>query len=84
MKTCHYLDAKPRFIQMRNGQHRYEGILCRLEPKSRANLKACGRLKCMLCRPESKQQCSIEFADEHSYTFLNGYRTLLNCSAVCY
>ena len=77
MKTCTFRFARPRMS--------LEGLFCVQEPEARYDLSACGN--CALCYPnynmEHRQKTSVvDFSQAHAHTFVNGYRTILNCSAV--
>ena len=79
MKTCPFRYARPRTVQ--------EGLFCLQEPEARYELAACGN--CGLCYPlydmtyRTKKNI-VEFSQGHKHTFVNGYETILNGSAVCF
>ncbi|CAF1382717.1 unnamed protein product [Rotaria sordida] len=79
MKTCSFRYARPRTLN--------EGLFCIREPEARYELAACGN--CGLCYPQydmkyRSKKSIIEFSQAHKHTFLNGYQTILNCSASCH
>ncbi|CAF2184309.1 unnamed protein product [Rotaria magnacalcarata] len=79
MKTCSFRFARPRTLN--------EGLFCLQEPEARYELSACGN--CGLCYPQydmkyRTKKSIIEFSQSHRHTFINGYQTILNCSAVDY
>ncbi|CAF4652588.1 unnamed protein product, partial [Rotaria magnacalcarata] len=64
-----------------------EGLFCLQEPEARYELSACGN--CALCYPQYDRTYRVkksiaDFSQAHQHTFLNGYRAILNCSAVCF
>lgn len=77
LKTCSFRFARPRTMS--------EGLFCAQEPEARYELTACGN--CGLCYPQYDRshrtnKSVVEFSEAHQHTFLNGYRAILNCSAV--
>jgi hypothetical protein len=79
MKTCSFRLARPRASN--------EGLFCLQEPEARYELSACGN--CGLCHPQydrkyRSRKSIVEFSSTHQYTFLNGYQSILNCSAECH
>ena len=77
MKTCAFRYARPRSL--------HEGLFCLQKPEARYELVACGN--CGLCYPlydmtYRSKKFIIEFSQAHQHTFVNGYRAILNCSAV--
>jgi hypothetical protein len=77
MKTCSFRFARPRTI--------LEGLFCLQEPEARYELSACGN--CALCYPQynrehHRKKTVVDFSRAHAHTFVNGYQTILNCSAV--
>jgi len=76
MKTCSFRSAKPRSVD--------EGLFCIDEPDSRYGLLPCN--DCSLCLPSpdlASQQSKIRFGPQETFRFMNGYETILNCSANC-
>ena len=78
MKTCSFRFARPRTLN--------EGLFCLQEPEARYELIACGN--CGLCYPQYNmtyrlKKSIVEFSQGHQHTFVSGYQTILNCSAVC-
>ena len=71
MKTCAFRFARSRTMQ--------EGLFCLQEPEARYDLTACGN--CGLCYPRGRKSV-MKFSGAHRYRFLNGYESILNCSAV--
>lgn len=77
MKTCSFRHARPRTLQ--------EGLFCLYETEARYELAACGN--CGLCYPQydmkyRSKKSIVEFSQAHQHTFVNSYKTILNCSAV--
>ena len=77
MKTCSFRFARPRTI--------LEGLFCVQEPEARYELSPCGN--CALCYPQYSMEhrlkkSVVDFSQAHAHTFVNGYQTILNCSAV--
>lgn len=78
MKTCAFRFARPRMI--------LEGLFCIQEPEARYELSACGN--CALCYPRYNREhhrlnaSVVDFSQAYVHTFVNGFRTILNCSAV--
>ena len=77
LKTCSFRFARPRTMS--------EGLFCAQEPEARYELTACGN--CGLCYPQygrshRTNKSVVDFSEAHQHTFLNGYRAILNCSAV--
>ena len=77
LKTCSFRFARPRTMS--------EGLFCAQEPEARYELASCGN--CGLCHPQYDRshrtnKSVVEFSEAHQHTFLNGYRAILNCSAV--
>ncbi|CAF4999883.1 unnamed protein product, partial [Rotaria sp. Silwood1] len=76
MKTCSFRHARPRTM--------HEGLFCLQEPEARYELTACGN--CGLCYPQydmayRSKKFIVDFSQAHKHTFLNGYQSILNCSA---
>ncbi|CAF1203466.1 unnamed protein product [Adineta steineri] len=79
MKTCELRYARPRTMN--------EGLFCIEEPEASYELSEYGN--CGLCYPNydttyRTRKSIIEFSRAHKHTFLNGYQTILNCSASCH
>ena len=79
MKTCSFRFARPRSLN--------EGLFCSREPEARYELAECAN--CALCYPQYDmtyrlQKSIIKFSQAHTHTFVNGYKAILNCSAVCF
>ncbi len=77
MKTCSFRHARPRSLQ--------EGLFCLQEPEARYELEACAN--CALCYPLYDRQYRsrksvVDFNQSHQHTFVNGYKSILNSSAV--
>ncbi len=77
MKTCSFRFARPRSMN--------EGLFCIQTPEARYELVACGNRG--LCYPQydttyRAKKSVVEFNQAHQHTFVNGYQTILNCSAV--
>ena len=77
MKTCSFRFARPRTMN--------EVLFCVQEPGARYELTACGN--CGLCYPRydrkhRARKSVVEFSQAHKHTFVNGYQSILNCSAV--
>ena len=77
MKTCSFRYARPRTL--------HEGLFCIQEPEARYELAACGN--CGLCYPKydrtyRTRKSIVEFSQAHRHIFVNGYQSILNCSAV--
>ena len=77
MKTCSFRFARPRSL--------HEGLFCLQTPEARYELVACGN--CGLCYPQydmthRTNKYIVQFSQAHQHTFLNGYQSILNCSAV--
>ena len=77
MKTCSFRYARPRTLN--------EGLFCIQEPEARYELAACGN--CGLCYPKydrtyRSRKSIVEFSQAHRHIFVNGYQSILNCSAV--
>ena len=77
MKTCSFRYARPRTL--------HEGLFCIQEPEARYELAACGN--CGLCYPKydrtyRTRKAIVEFSQAHRHIFVNGYQSILNCSAV--
>jgi len=78
MKTCTFRGTQLRSIG--------EGLFCINEPEAKYGFLPCNN--CRLCLPSSsyisrRQQPLIQFNPSHKFRFLNGYQTILNCSADC-
>ncbi|CAF1520678.1 unnamed protein product [Adineta ricciae] len=79
MKTCSFRHARPRSMS--------EGLFCVQTPEARYELAACGN--CGLCYPQydmthREKKYIVEFSQAHTHSFVNGYKTILNCSASCH
>lgn len=77
MKTCVFRFARPRSMN--------EGLFCLQIPEARYELVACGN--CGLCYPQygmtyRTKKSVVEFSQAHKHIFVNGYQSILNCSAV--
>ena len=77
MKTCAFRFARPRSLR--------EGLFCLQTPEARYELVACDN--CGLCYSQydmthRTKKFIVEFSQAHSHTFVNGYQSILNCSAV--
>lgn len=79
MKTCSFRGAQPR--------SRHENLFCVNEPSSPYCFSPCNH--CSLCIPRYNLSCRerlgpmIQFGQTNGYTFVNGYKTLLNCPVNC-
>lgn len=71
MKTCHFRGGQPRSIN----HHKKEGILCEIEPSARYGMKPCDQ-----CQHHGR--LPIQYSENYSHQFCNGYKTILNCPAV--
>lgn len=79
MKTCSFRFARPRSFN--------EGLFCAQTPEARYELATCGN--CALCYPQYDmtyrvQKYIVKFSQTYEHTFVSGYRTILNCSAICH
>lgn len=80
MKTCSFRQAKPR--------SRHENLFCLDEPYSTYCFSPCNH--CSLCIPCYNPSCReragpmIQFNHTNGHTFVNGYKTLLNCPVNCH
>ncbi|CAF1439543.1 unnamed protein product [Rotaria sordida] len=79
MKTCEFRHARPRKLN--------EGLFCIEEPEARYELSSCDN--CGLCYPQydmtyRTKKSIVEFNRAHKHTFINGYQSILNCSASCH
>ena len=79
MKTCSFHQAKP--IE--------ETIFCMKSPEIHYSLSACNKPHCNCCHPiypriYPGQIEAVQFNLKEKYQFLNGYQSILNCSAVNY
>ena len=79
MKTCTFRYARPRTLN--------EGLFCLQEPEARYEFASCGN--CSLCYPQYDMTYRInksiaDFNQAHQHQFINGYRAILNCSAVSF
>lgn len=77
MKTCLLRFARPRLSS--------EGLFCLQTPEAGYELTACGN--CALCYPQydmryRTNKSIVQFSQTHRHTFVNGYQSILNCSAV--
>ena len=77
MKTCSFGGARPRTMN--------EGLFCLREPEARYDVSACNN--CGLCYPRNDsygrpRRSVVKYSQAHEYLCLNGYRIILNCSAV--
>jgi hypothetical protein len=76
MKTCSFRSAKSRSAD--------EGLFCIDEPDSRYGLLPCNN--CSLCVPSPDLACrqpNVRSGPHQTFRFMNGYETILNCSANC-
>ena len=77
MKTCSFRYARPHTLN--------EVLFCLQEPEARYKLAACDN--CGLCYPKydrmyRSRKSIVEFSQAHRHIFVNGYQSILNCSAV--
>ena len=77
MKTCSFRYARPRTLN--------ESLFCIQESEARYELAACGN--CGLCYPKydrtyRSRKSIVEFSQAHRHIFVDGYQSILNCSAV--
>ena len=77
MKTSSFRYARPRTLN--------EGLFSIQEPEARYELAACGN--CGLCYPKydrmyRSRKSIVEFSQAHRHIFINGYQSILDCSAV--
>ncbi|CAF3318596.1 unnamed protein product [Rotaria sp. Silwood2] len=82
MKTCSYRGAQS--IVATNDK----SLFCRNEPQVRYGITPCQQLSCCLCYPSYKltyrqQQPILQFGPSQEHSFINGYRSILNCPATC-
>ncbi|CAF3876419.1 unnamed protein product [Rotaria sordida] len=81
MKTCSYRGAQLSILDEKS-------LFCLSEPEARYDMSRCHQLSCCLCYPSYKlayrqQQPIIQFGSHQQHTFINGYRSILNCPATC-
>ncbi|CAF1164089.1 unnamed protein product [Rotaria sordida] len=82
MKTCSYRGAQPIIDDIP------KSLFCINEPQVRYALTQCNQLSCCLCYPWYKltyrqHHPIVQFGSNQQYTFINGYRSILNCPATC-
>ena len=74
MKTCSFRGAQPRSPT--------EGLFCNEhEPEARYQFHPCGQSNCYLCSHMNNNEIDFNLSPIHE--FINGYKTYLNCPAVC-
>ena len=87
MKTCNYQGTQPRSIDNKQQRDR-EGLLCQMEPNARYGMKPCRKKQCHLCLSEqhnfnhSSIIPVVQFSQQQTHQFVNGYETILNCPSV--
>ncbi|CAF4050234.1 unnamed protein product [Rotaria sp. Silwood2] len=81
MKTCSYRGAQPIVVGDKS-------LFCLSEAQARYGMTRCRQISCCLCYPSYKlmyrqHQPIIQFGSHQQHTFVNGYRSILNCPATC-
>ena len=76
MKTCSFRYTRPHTLN--------EGLFYIQEHEARYKLAACGN--CALCYPKydrtyRSRKFIVEFSQAHRHIFVDGYQSILNCSA---
>lgn len=83
MKTCSYRAAQPVADMPKSIFVNY------LEPKAQYAIMPCQEVSCCLCHPSYKliyrqqNQLVLSFGPNQEHSFINGYRSILNCPATC-
>lgn len=78
LKTCAFRGATPT----------EESIFCSRTPEARYSIRACQERSCHSCRPwhireNAEFDRAIPYDHVRVHQFVNGYRAILNCPAVC-
>ncbi|CAF2085486.1 unnamed protein product [Rotaria magnacalcarata] len=81
MKTCSYRGAQPDIDVPK-------GLFCIHESQAQYSIIACQQRSCCLCYPSYRltyrsYQPIIQFGSNQRHSFINGYRSILNCPATC-
>ena len=85
MKTCSYRGG----VAITHSSTDRNNLFCIMnEPQARYEMNRCQRLTCCLCYPSYKLTYRhdtpiIRFGSHQQHTFLNHYRSILNCPATC-
>ncbi|CAF1311138.1 unnamed protein product, partial [Rotaria sordida] len=86
MKTCTYRGAPPSLPSLRGDVHK--NIFSIEEPQIMFAMRPCLEVSCCLCFPNYKltyrqKQPIVHFNHYEAHTFINGYRSILNCPVTC-
>ncbi|CAF1346263.1 unnamed protein product [Rotaria sordida] len=81
MKTCSYRGAQLRIVNEKS-------LFCLSEAQAQYGMTQCNQRSCCLCYPSYKliyrqHQPIVQFGSYQQHTFINGYRSILNCPATC-
>ncbi|CAF3147160.1 unnamed protein product [Rotaria sp. Silwood2] len=64
-----------------------KGLFCTIEPEHRFIMKPCGQQNCSVCSLSNhitrRSKSSVNFEQNGTYRFLNGYETILNAPVMC-
>ena len=83
MKTCSFRGAIAPISS------NFDGIFCLARPYASYGMAPCRKSNCHFCSPPTdvpnrarQHQPVVLFSPAHEHIFINGYRTILNCSTV--